>query len=540
MQPDVSSLLSFRRVSYSLPNGRVLFDGLSADLPAGITGLVGRNGMGKTVLARLIAGELSPNDGQILRCSSVHYVPQDLRPAVAATAGDVCGLGPALRALERIERGSVEPADFDRLAERWTLRDDLKHAFAAHGIGHVPVTTPAAQLSGGELTRAALAGAQLLDPDLLVLDEPTNHLDSAGRELLLALLRRRRGSTLVISHDRGLLENVAQIWELTSGALHCYRGNYAMYADQKAAEDAAAHRELAQTRAALRRQHRQMLTTQLRQERRTAAGRRRRATANQSKLLLDAAAERSDHTATRLRRELAQQHEVLAARKRSAAERVDDTDPVVLIPPAAAVPAGREVARFDGVRLYRGHARIDGFSQSLIGPARVAIIGPNGSGKSSLLRILTGELQPDAGNAHICVPWAYVDQNAGELDRDLSPLAHLQRITPGLDESAARTRLALLRLGADRVPLPLRSLSGGERLKAALLCALHRSPAPQLLLLDEPTNHLDLESITALEAALRGWCGALLLISHDAHFLDRIGIDRTVPLASAYRSRPTA
>jgi len=528
MQPDVSSLLSLHRVSYCLPNGRTLFDGLSADLPPGITGLVGRNGVGKSVLAQLIAGELTASDGQIVRHGSVRYVPQDLRPTGDATVGDVCGLGTALRALARIETGSVDPVDFDLVAERWTLRQDLRRALTAYGLDGITADTPTARLSGGELTRAALAGAELLDPDLLLLDEPTNHLDSAGRSLLLAQLRRRRGSTLVISHDRTLLECASQIWELTPGGLRCYGGNYTTYAQQQAAEDAAARRELAHMRAALQRQRQQMREAQLRQERRAAAGRRGRGNANQSKLLLDAAAERSDHTAARLRRELAQQHEAALARKRAAAERVDDTDPVALIPPAAAVPAGREVARFEAVRLHRGSARIDDFNATLIGPARVALVGPNGCGKSSLLKILTGELQPDAGSARVHVPWAYLDQHTSGLDPDLSPLAHLQRAAPELDEATARTRLALLRLDADRALLPLRALSGGERLKAALLCALHRSPTPQLLLLDEPTNHLDLESTTALEATLRGWRGALLVISHDKHFLERIGIERSV------------
>ena len=149
-----------------------------------------------------------------------------------------------------------------------------------------------------------------------------------------------------------------------------------------------------------------------------------------------------------------------------------------------------------------------------------AIIGPNGCGKSTLLKIILGQLEAVSGTCRVSVQSAYLDQHLSQLDLTQSVMTHLNLHDTPLEEGVLRSRLAQLQLGADKVSLPLRELSGGERLKAALACVLWREEAAQLLLLDEPTNHLDLASVQAIEAALAGFPGALLVVSHDQAFLN--------------------
>ena len=158
-------------------------------------------------------------------------------------------------------------------------------------------------------------------------------------------------------------------------------------------------------------------------------------------------------------------------------------------------------------------------SWRMAGPMRVALRGPNGCGKSTLLRVILGEIAPRSGTCRVSVTCAYLDQHLSQLDLSLSVMSHLNLGNTPLEAGMLRTRLAQLQLGADKVTLPLAALSGGERLKAALACVLWREEATQLLLLDEPTNHLDLASVQAIEAALVGFPGALLVVSHDEAFL---------------------
>lgn len=150
---------------------------------------------------------------------------------------------------------------------------------------------------------------------------------------------------------------------------------------------------------------------------------------------------------------------------------------------------------------------------------RVALKGPNGCGKSTLLKTILGEMTPRSGTCKVSVSCAYLDQHLSRLVLSQSVMTHLNLSHTPLEEGVLRTRLAQLQLGADKVMLPLAALSGGERLKAALACVLWRAEATQLLLLDEPTNHLDLASVQAIEAALAGFPGALLVVSHDEAFL---------------------
>jgi ATPase subunit of ABC transporter with duplicated ATPase domains len=169
----------------------------------------------------------------------------------------------------------------------------------------------------------------------------------------------------------------------------------------------------------------------------------------------------------------------------------------------------------------------------MAGPERVAITGPNGRGKTTLLKLIVGERTPDAGTVRLGTHrWRCLDQRANLLIGGLSVLENFRRYIPGQSESSCRMALARFLFRGDTVYKPAAALSGGERLRAALACLLSAAEPPQLLLLDEPTNHLDLPSLTNLEQALARYTGALLVISHDCEFLDRVGVDRVIELGA--------
>ncbi|MFC6839114.1 ATP-binding cassette domain-containing protein [Xanthomonas theicola] len=518
-------LLVLDSAAYVLPDGGPLFSDLDFALDARRTGLVGRNGAGKSVLARVLAGQLAPSGGHCRRYGRVHYLPQQIVCAAAATVASLAGVRPALDALARIQAGSTDPADFDTLGERWDIAQRLRAELDLCGLGHLAAERPAAALSGGEAMRVALLGAWLSAADVLILDEPSNHLDPIQRRQLQQQLQRWPNGLLVISHDRALLQDMQRIVELSSLGLRDYGGGYAFYAQCKAQEQQQALAELERCKHERRRQGDALREQQARQQRRSAHGRRQAQDANQAPILLGRQRQRSEHSAGKHQQQAAAAHARLSAQMREAARAVEAAAPVALFAPTPAAAAGRRVAELRGLRLPYAPAARAPLDLCIGGRQRIGVVGPNGSGKSILLRALDGQVAPLAGRCALRVPSAYLDQSLHLLDPALPALAQLQAANAVADEAELRTRLALLGLDAQRIGVPSGRLSGGERLKAALACAFYRAPPAELLLLDEPDNHLDLDAREALRQVLLQYPGALLVVSHDAAFLDGLRLD---------------
>ena len=510
-----SSILALDSASFVLPDGRILFSGLTEQFDSRRTGLVGRNGAGKSVLARLLAGELEPSAGRCLRPASVYYLAQHAGQGGAQTVAGLAGVGPVLAALERIEAGGLEARDFDTVGEQWDIRQRLAQALERAGLGQLGPDSPAASLSGGQAMRVALAGAALRDPDFLILDEPSNHLDREGRQALAGQLLAWRKGLLVISHDRELLGIMERIVELSAQGLRSYGGNVAFYEEARRQEQDSAARQLEHARLALRRDEQDRREQRERQARREARGKREGKTANQAPILLGGRRERSEGSAGRLRLQHEAAREEGAQAVRDAAQQVRADAAVRIHAAGAAAPAQRRVALLEDALLPWVRRPLDRISLSLAGRQRIGIEGPNGCGKSTLLTALADAVSPPARVARL-------DQQLGILDPHRSTLDHLLERNRSAGQDMLRTWLVQLGLDADAVRRPSGLLSGGERLKAALACVLYADEPPELLLLDEPGNHLDLPSLAALEAMLNAWQGALAVVSHDSVFLERI------------------
>ncbi|MBO9662902.1 ABC-F family ATP-binding cassette domain-containing protein [Dokdonella sp.] len=526
------SLLTLQQAAFAWPDGQCVFSNLDFRLDRRRTGLVGRNGVGKSVLARLLAGRLAPSNGCCLRAGRIHYVPQQIACPVDATVAAVAGVQPVLDALARIEAGGMAPADFDTVGDRWDVRQQLSVLLEEQGLGHLAPERPAASLSGGELTRIALLGAWLTDPDVLLLDEPTNHLDRPRRRQLLEKLRAWPKGLLAISHDRELLDAMQRIVELSPTGLRDYGGGYAFYAQVRAQEQAHALQELDHRKAEQRRGEAELREKQENLNRRQSRATRDGREANQAAILLGGRKQRSQVSAGKRQREREGQREALAQSVREAAQQLRDEANVALLAPQLSAAAQRKVATLQSIVLPFGAAAGRPFDLTVLGRQRIGVTGANGSGKSTLLKVLAGAIAPAAGRCTVHVPSAFLDQQLDLLDADRSPLQQLLAGNPSATQADLRTRLALLGIAGDDVLKPGMQLSGGERLKAALACALYRTDPAELLLLDEPTNHLDLRSQEALERMLLQYRGALVVVSHDPVFLERIALDHRLHMAA--------
>lgn len=537
------ALVSLNQMGFQFANGETIFNDLTLKFDHLPTAIVGRNGIGKSVLARLIAGQLQPVTGSVVRPVSVSYVAQNFVATCGQTVADATGTAPGLAALERLAMGCANSEDFDIIGERWDLSERLRQRLDEAGLPDIVASDLTQTLSGGQQARIALIGA-LLNPDqLLVLDEPTNHLDNAGRQWLMSALQAWRGGLIVVSHDRQLLEQMRRIVELTPLGATVFTGRFSEFTEQRQVHQAAAQAQLDQARVERQRQRARLQREHDTIQRHAASSRRNAQTANvtgfERAAMKAAAREIMGHV------RVGQQSRKtdLDAGVRDAFAKVVPDEGVLINLPGSLVPSTRRICTLIDARLpwLAADAPSSRLNLGIHGPMRIAVSGPNGCGKSTLLNLLSGELKPLSGACSTHVPLAFLDQQLTSLDDRMSIVEQLKEQQTPLSEGTLRSYLAHLQLNAQRVTLPCASLSGGERLKAALALALWRQTPAQLLLLDEPTNHLDLTSVEAFEQALQTFPGAIVAVSHDQAFLRALNPTHELQWhAEGWRLHPTS
>ena len=495
--------ITISHLSWVTPDGRAVLSDLDLHFHSERAGIVGRNGVGKTTLLRLLTGELAPSSGSIAIDGDIAMLRQTVQVAPHESIADLFGARDALALLRRADAGEAsaeEIADAD-----WTIETRIADALARVGLP-LPSDTPLVRLSGGQRTRAALAGAIFAQPDFLLLDEPTNNLDREGRRAVRDLLAGWRGGAIVVSHDRELLEEIDAIVELTGLGATRHGGGWSAYRARKEIEQAAAEAELADAEKRVDAARRQAQSASEKQDRRDSRGRAKAARGDMPKILIGGLKRRAEETRAAGNRLAERQRGAAEERLAAARARVEIINPLSAGLPSTGLPASRTVVAFDDVTAgyVAGRPVIRNLSLILTGPERVAITGPNGSGKSTLLALVAGTLAPWSGQIRVGVPFALFDQRVGLLDPSLPIAGNFLRLNPGTTNNQCRAALARFGFRADAADRVARTLSGGQMLRAGLACVLGAPRPPQLLILDEPGNHLDVESLTAVETGLAG------------------------------------
>jgi ATP-binding cassette subfamily F protein uup len=452
-------------------------------------GLIGRNGTGKSSLLNVIAGQAQLDDGEIVRVDGLRVLLVEQEPEMP--------LAGSLRAT-LVARGRFDDIQDDR--ERWRVEARLTEYLQRFELDGERVPE---KLSGGERKRAALALALALQPDLLLLDEPTNHLDIAGIALLEELLIK--GPTLiVITHDRAFLDRVvSRIVELDRGLLRSYPGNFSTYQNRKSeqlAAEAVVNRKFDKFWA----QEEVWIRRGIEARRTRNEGRVRRLEA----LRVERAARRERIGNVKLSLDSGERSGKLVAELTKVSKRFDD----------------KVIVKDLALRVQRGD--------------RFGLIGANGAGKSTLIRLILGQLAPDAGEIRLGanVQVAYFDQLREQLNPDATVA---DTISPGSDwieigneRKHVTSYLQDFLFPVQRANSPVKALSGGER-NRLLLARLFARPA-NVLVMDEPTNDLDIESLELLEDTLQTYAGTLLLVSHDRVFLDNVVTQTLAPEGGGY------
>ena len=502
------------KVRMSYPPDKVVLDDITlAFLPGAKIGVLGLNGAGKSTLLKIMAGEITPSNGDAMpgKGVKVGYLPQeprldeskDVRGNVEEGVADRRDLLNRFNEMSAKLGEPMEPDEMEALLEEyqrvqdaiertssWDL--DRQVEVAMDALRLPPGDAEVTNLSGGERRRVALCRLLLSAPDMLLLDEPTNHLDAESVAWLERFLDEYPGTVVAVTHDRYFLDNVAGwILELDNGRGIPWQGNYSSWLDQK--------------------------ETRLAQEEKQAS-KRQKAIARELEWVRTNPKGRQAKSKARITN-----YETLVAEEADAQKRGGAAD--IRIPLAPRL--GDKVVEATGLtKAFGDKLLFEGLDFSLPPGGILGIIGPNGAGKTTLFRMITGQEQPDSGTLDIgeTVRMAYVDQSRDDLDPKKTVYDEISNGKDVIDlgggnEVQARAYTAAFNFRGSDQQKPVGQLSGGERNRVHMAKML--SGGGNLLLLDEPTNDLDVDTLRALETALETFSGCAVIITHDRWFLDR-------------------
>ncbi|MEU1372206.1 ribosomal protection-like ABC-F family protein [Streptomyces triculaminicus] len=522
-------------LSFSWPDDTPVFEDLSFSLGGGRTGLVAPNGSGKSTLLKVIAGELRPRAGSVSVAGTLGYLPQSLPLTSELTVAEVLGIAAVIRAIDAVESGDVAEEHFTAIGDDWDIEERTRAQLDRLGLGDLALDRGLGTLSGGQIVSLGLAGQLLKRPAVLLLDEPTNNLDLDARHKLYDVLEDFNGCLLLVSHDRALLDRMERIVELEGRDLRFYGGNFTEYEEAVRAEREVAEKNVRNAEQELKREKREMQQARERAERRQSNAARNLKSAGLPRIFAGNMKRGAQESAGRAGQTHANRVGEAKARLDDAGRALRDEQRLTLDLPDTDVPAGRTIFLGEQLRVRLGDRAVfggPGVDLTVRGPERIALTGPNGAGKSTLLRLITGDLPPESGEIKRADGrLAYLSQRLDLLDPDRTVAENFTAFAPHRTDAERMNLLARFLFRGTRAHLPVRVLSGGERLRATLACVLYAEPAPHLLLLDEPTNNLDLVSTGQLESALNSYQGAFVIVSHDERFLHEIGVNRWLRLA---------
>lgn len=528
-------MLLLQHISYTHTNKTVLFSNISLAVHAkDKIALTGKNGIGKSTLLKIIAGELPASSGNINIQEKPYYIPQNFGQHNHLTVGQALNVEGKVQALHAILSGDTSAEKFSELNDDWTIEDRCKAALQHWKLEGIDLTRKMEKLSGGEKTRLFLAGILIHQPEIILLDEPSNHLDTTSRQLLYDFIRSAKSTLIVVSHDRTLLNLLDTVCELSEQKITIYGGNYDFYAAQKQAEYIALRENIHDKEKALRKAKEKERESIERQQKLDSRGKRKQENAGIAKIMMNTLRNNAEQSTAKMKEVHGEKIDGITQQLKELRNH---------IPGASKMKFG-----FDHSGLHRGKILFEakGINHSwndqwlwsidmdllISSGERIALKGANGSGKTTLINIILGKIPAKTGHLHTAIQHAiYIDQDYSLLKNEYSIYEQAQLFnTGGLEEHEIKIRLSRFLFGKNDWNKPCAALSGGERMRLILCCLLVSKQSPDIIILDEPTNNLDIENIEILTNAINEYEGTLLIVSHDEYFLNDINIQRTIQL----------
>lgn len=542
--------ISIQQISYIHPDKEVLFSDLNFAISKGQKlGLVGNNGCGKSTLLQIIAGQLSPSSGVIVRPDDLYYIPQHFGQYDSLTIAQALQIERKQQALHAILAGDVSNENFTILNDDWNIEERSIAALDLWGLGQFTLSYPMNLLSGGEKTRVFLAGMDIHHPSVILMDEPTNHLDSSGRQRLYDWVEKYRSTLLVVSHDRTLLNLLPEICELEKHQINYYGGNYEFYKEQKTLMQEALQQRIEEKEKALGIARKVARETAERRDKQNVRGEKSNIRKGVPRIVLNALQGKSEKSTSKLTGVHQEKAEKLTNERNQLRGSLSPTAALKTDFNSSSLHTGKILVTAKEINFsYHSNSINNDIQENSISKQqlwqapvsfqlksgdRLRIEGANGSGKTTLLKLITGQLQPQEGTlTQTDFSYVYLNQEYSIIDDRNSILEQAYAFNSrNLPEHEIKIILNRYLFPASEWDKSCRKLSGGEKMRLAFCCLMISNNTPDMFILDEPTNNLDIQSIEIITATIKNYAGTVIAISHDNYFIQEIGVEQCILLS---------
>lgn len=528
-------MILLQNTSYQHPNKDRLFENLHLSVQQNSkSAIVGNNGVGKSTLLKIIAGQIPVTSGQISVEAAPYFVPQQFGQFDHLSVAQALQVEDKLRAFKEILAGNVTVENMNVLNDDWTIEERCESALTYWQLSDLDLDQPLNSLSGGQKNKVFLAGISVHQPELILMDEPTNHLDSGSRQLLYDFIRNTTSTLLIVSHDRKLLNLLDTVCEMTRSGIRVYGGNYDFYTEQKEIEQQALQNELKHAEKSLKKAREKERETLERQQKLDSRGKQKQEKSGVARIMMNTMRNNAEKSTAKLKGAHSDKIEGISGDLQEVRSKLPEFDRIRFGLEHSSLHKGKILFKATELNVQYGNHLLwkKPLDIQINSGDRISIQGPNGSGKTSLLKILLGECIPENGTVQRAAHHAvYIDQDYSLIDNTLSVYEQAQAFnTTALLEHEVKIRLDRFLFGKETWNKSCSSLSGGERMRLLLCCLTISNKAPDMLILDEPTNNLDIQNIGILTAAISQYHGTLIVVSHDETFLEQIQIDRKINL----------
>ena len=542
--------ISIQQISYIHPDKEVLFSDLNFAISKGQKlGLVGNNGCGKSTLLQIIAGQLSPSSGVIVRPDDLYYIPQHFGQYDSLTIAQALQIERKQQALHAILSGDASNENFVILDDDWNIEERSIAALDLWGLGQFTLSYPMNLLSGGEKTRVFLAGMDIHHPSVILMDEPTNHLDSSGRQRLYDWVEKYRSTLLVVSHDRTLLNLLPEICELEKHQINYYGGNYEFYKEQKTLMQEALQQRIEEKEKALRIARKVARETAERRDKQNVRGEKSNIKKGVPRIVLNALQGKSEKSTSKLTGVHQEKAEKLTNERNQLRGSLSPTAALKTDFNSSSLHTGKILVTAKEINFsYHSNSVSNDIQENSISKQqlwqapvsfqlksgdRLRIEGANGSGKTTLLKLITGQLQPQEGTlTRTDFSYVYLNQEYSIIDDRNSILEQAYAFNSrNLPEHEIKIILNRYLFPASEWDKSCRKLSGGEKMRLAFCCLMISNNTPDMFILDEPTNNLDIQSIEIITATIKNYAGTVIAISHDNYFIQEICVEQCILLS---------
>lgn len=529
-------MLAVQHVSYTFPNTDLLFSNVSLTIHShDKIALIGNNGVGKSMLLKIIAGELPHTTGEVKRTVIPYYVPQVYGQYDHLTVAQALKVDAKLQALHEIVNGQVSEENYAVLNDDWMIEERCREALHHWQLIDLDLSQKMETLSGGQKTKVFLAGISIHQPQLVLLDEPSNHLDVAGRQLLYDFIQHTKCTIVVVSHDRKLLNLLDTVCVLTQLGVTVYGGNYDFYLEQKQTESHALHQGIQHKEKELKKAREKERETMERQQKLDARGKRKQEKAGVARIMMNTLRNSAENSTSKIKNAHAEKIDDITQNLHSLRASLPEIDKIKFGFDHSTLHTGKILFTATNINFnYVGKESVwkKNMSLQLTSGERIALHGKNGSGKTTLIKLILGQFTPTVGTVWRAINNAvYIDQDYSSVNTDLNIYEQAQQFnTSALQEHDIKIRLNRFLFTKEDWGKPCSTLSGGERMRLLLCCLTIRHQAPDLIILDEPTNNLDIQNMEILTKAIHEYQGTLLVVSHDDYFLQQLRIERRIEL----------